>query len=116
MRTPFLVSTALVAVAYVAGTSPAFAQAAPAESISNWPDRTTLQLPLSTYQGTIGKDYTQSEAVWQQVPTAPAGAPNILVILLDDVGFGQPSTFGGLIPTPNLDRLAAEGLKFNRFH
>jgi arylsulfatase A-like enzyme len=35
---------------------------------------------------------------------------------LDDVGFGQPSTFGGLIPTPNLDKLASQGLKFNRFH
>lgn len=40
----------------------------------------------------------------------------MLVILLDDVGFGQPSTFGGLIPTPDLDKLAARGLKYNRFH
>lgn len=40
----------------------------------------------------------------------------MIVILLDDVGFGQTSTFGGLIPTPNLDRLASEGLMYNRFH
>ncbi len=79
-------------------------------------DRTTLPMPLSPFTGKIGRDYTQSVPAWQQVPTAPAGAPNVLIILLDDVGFGQASTFGGLIPTPNLDRLASEGLKYNRFH
>ena len=46
----------------------------------------------------------------------PAGAPNVLIILLDDVGFGSASTFGGPCATPNADRLAAAGLKFNRFH
>ncbi len=46
----------------------------------------------------------------------PAGAPNVLVVLLDDVGFGASSTFGGAIATPNFDRLAANGLRFNRFH
>ncbi|ACQ82349.1 sulfatase [Beutenbergia cavernae DSM 12333] len=58
----------------------------------------------------------ESEAAWPRIPTAPEGAPNIVVILLDDVGFGQTSTFGGLIPTPNLDKLASEGLRYNRFH
>src|SRR5262249_48380131 len=47
---------------------------------------------------------------------APKGNPNVLVILLDDVGFGQTSTFGGPVPTPNLDRLAKEGLRYNTFH
>ena len=51
-----------------------------------------------------------------QRPQSRAGKPNIIVILLDDVGFGQTSTFGGLIPTPELDKLAAEGLRFTRFH
>ena len=46
----------------------------------------------------------------------PQGAPNILLVLTDDVGFGAASTFGGPVPTPNLDRLAARGLKYNRFH
>ncbi len=49
-------------------------------------------------------------------PTPPEGAPNIVVIVLDDVGFGQLGCFGGEIRTPNIDRLAAEGLRFNRFH
>ena len=46
----------------------------------------------------------------------PKGAPNVLVILIDDCGFGATSAFGGPIPTPNAERLAANGLKFNRFH
>ena len=52
---------------------------------------------------------------WQQ-PTAPKGAPNVILILLDDVGFGAASTFGGPVATPAFDKLAAEGLRYNRFH
>ncbi len=47
---------------------------------------------------------------------APAGAPNVLVILIDDMGFGQPSTFGGPVHMPTLDRLAQGGLRYNNFH
>jgi len=47
---------------------------------------------------------------------APKGAPNVLIILLDDMGFGVPSTFGGPARMPTLDRLANEGLRFNQFH
>jgi arylsulfatase len=46
----------------------------------------------------------------------PKGAPNILLILTDDVGFGAPSTFGGVIPTPSMDRIAAAGLRYTNFH
>jgi hypothetical protein len=46
----------------------------------------------------------------------PAGAPNVLIVLLDDVGFGAAGTFGGPIATPTADRLAAGGLRYNRFH
>lgn len=49
-------------------------------------------------------------------PTPPEGAPNIVIVLLDDVGFAASSTFGGLVPTPHLDRLAEGGLRYNRFH
>ncbi|VTS01777.1 arylsulfatase : Sulfatase family protein OS=Rhodopirellula europaea SH398 GN=RESH_04009 PE=4 SV=1: Sulfatase [Gemmata massiliana] len=80
------------------------------------PDRSKLPIPLSPFDGKIGKTYKESEAAWQKPPAPPEGAPNVVVILLDDVGFGQTSTFGGLIPTPNLDKLAAQGLKYNRFH
>ncbi|WP_210165268.1 arylsulfatase [Beijerinckia mobilis] len=79
-------------------------------------DRTELPLSLPPFKGVIGKTYKESKEDWPRVPTPPQGAPNVVVILLDDVGFGQSSTFGGLIPTPSLDRLAAEGLRYNRFH
>src|SRR5689334_15347290 len=76
-------------------------------------DGRKLPLPLSPFEGKIGKTYKESKSAWQSPPKAPEGAPNVIVILLDDVGFGQTSTFGGLIPTPNLDKLASEGLKYN---
>ena len=79
-------------------------------------DRTEIPIPLSPFEGKIGKTYKESESEWQKPVAAPEGAPNVIVILLDDVGFGQTSTFGGLIPTPNLDKLASEGIKYNRFH
>jgi len=79
-------------------------------------DRTKLPLPESKFQGVIGNTYTESEPDWPKVPTPPGGAPNVVVILLDDVGFGQVSTFGGPVPTPELDKLAAQGLRYNRFH
>ncbi|WP_343124701.1 arylsulfatase [Rubritalea squalenifaciens] len=80
------------------------------------PDRTKIPLELPEFKGKIGKTYKESEAAWQNPVPAPEGAPNVIIILLDDVGFGQVSTFGGLIPTPNLDKLASEGLRYNRFH
>src|SRR6202035_4799261 len=53
---------------------------------------------------------------WPAGVVPPKGAPNILLILTDDVGFGAPSTFGGVIPTPALDRIAANGLRYTNFH
>jgi len=85
-------------------------------SAQDWPDRTVLPDTLSPFEGTIGKYYTESISDWQEPIGAPEGAPNVIVILLDDVGFGQTGTFGGTIPTPALDELAAEGLEYTRFH
>jgi arylsulfatase A-like enzyme len=79
-------------------------------------DRTNLPLPESKFEGAIGKSYADSKPDWPKVPTPPAGAPNVVIILLDDVGFGQVGTFGGPVPTPALDKLAASGLRYNRFH
>jgi arylsulfatase len=53
---------------------------------------------------------------WPKSPEAPAGAPNVLLIMTDDVGFAASTAFGGLIPTPNFDTLAKSGLRYNRFH
>jgi arylsulfatase len=83
---------------------------------TQWPNRSTLPIPLSPFEGKIAKTYKESEPDWPTPPSAPDGAPNVIVILLDDVGFGQTSTFGGLIPTPHLDKLASEGIRYNQFH
>ena len=53
---------------------------------------------------------------WPDLPAPKEDAPNVIVILLDDAGFGMTSTFGGSIPTPNLDKLVDQGLRYNRFH
>lgn len=68
------------------------------------------------FKGKIGRTYKDSEMDWPEFPSPPEGAPNVIVILLDDVGFGMTSTFGGSVPTPYLDSLASEGLRYNRFH
>src|SRR6266702_693290 len=80
------------------------------------PDRTVLPIAPPPFRGTVGTTY--KESVPSPIPPlrAPVGAPNVLVVLLDDEGYGQSGTFGGLIPTPTLDRLAAGGLRYTRFH
>src|SRR6185312_86529 len=64
----------------------------------------------------IGRTYEDSKPGFPEPVKAPEGAPNVLLILLDDVGFGQPSTFGGPVPMPTMDRLAKNGLRYNQFH
>jgi arylsulfatase len=77
---------------------------------------TVLPAPETPFKGKIGRTYKDSRPDKIPVTKAPAGAPNILVVLIDDAGFGQWGTFGGQIPTPNLDRLADMGLRYTRFH
>lgn len=64
----------------------------------------------------IGLTYTDSAPDFPAPDAAPEGAPNILLVLLDDVGFGWMQTFGGLVESPTLDRLAARGLRYGAFH
>ena len=86
------------------------------------PDATTtidgryLPPPDQPFQGEINLNALQSKPAWPARVVPPKGAPNILLILTDDVGFGAPSTFGGVIPTPSLDRIAANGLRYTNFH
>jgi arylsulfatase len=80
------------------------------------PDRTVLPIAPPPFRGTIGTTYKDSVPYPIPPLRAPVGAPNVLVVLLDDEGYGQSGTFGGLIPTPTLDRLAKGGLRYTRFH
>jgi len=79
-------------------------------------DRTVLPLSPEPFAGSIGATYADSTPATQKPVQAPAGAPNVLLILTDDVGFAAASSFGGPVPTPALDRLAQTGLRYNRFH
>ncbi|MBI4164565.1 MAG: arylsulfatase [Acidobacteria bacterium] len=71
------------------------------------------ELPFKEQVGSSAKNLLPD---WPKPLTAPKGAPNVVVILLDDSGFAETSTFGGVVQTPTLDELAAEGLRYNRFH
>jgi arylsulfatase A-like enzyme len=68
------------------------------------------------FQGVVGKTLADSKESWTPPIKAPKGAPNVVWILLDDVGFGASSAFGGIIKTPNFDTLANLGLRYTNFH
>jgi Sulfatase len=75
-----------------------------------------LPNPMQPFRGEIAPNATESKPYWPALVMPPKGAPNILLIVTDDVGFAAPSTFGGVIPTPALDRIAQTGLRYTRFH
>jgi len=75
-----------------------------------------LPKPPQPFKGKIGRTAAKSTPDFPQPLTAPKGAPNVLLILTDDVGFAAASTFGGPIPTPAFDKLAKAGLRYNTFH
>ena len=75
-----------------------------------------LPKPDPQFQGVISADSAKSRAAFPEEVTARQGAPNVVLILVDDVGFSATSTFGGAIQTPNFDRLASSGLRYNNFH
>lgn len=72
--------------------------------------------PNTPFPGTIGRTLDESSPAWPQPNRAREGAPNVILFVLDDVGYGQLSSFGGLCRTPTLDRLANNGLRYAQFH
>jgi arylsulfatase A-like enzyme len=72
--------------------------------------------PEAPFAGVINRDVRKSTPQWPTVVTAPKDAPNVILVLVDDVGFSTTSTFGGPVPTPNFDKLAKAGLRYNEFH
>jgi arylsulfatase A-like enzyme len=86
------------------------------ESSKRQNEVTQLPQPDPKFGGQVGDTYKNSTPSYPLPIKAPPGSPNILLILLDDVGFGMSSTFGGPVPTPHLQNLADHGLKYTRFH
>ena len=70
----------------------------------------------SKFPGRIGLTTANSSPAWPEPVRAPAGSPNVLFFIIDDVGYGQLSTFGGMVETPNIDRVAAKGLRYANMH
>ena len=68
------------------------------------------------FGGVMAESYADSQEWWADEERPNEGAPNVIIFLLDDVGFAQVESFGGLISTPNIDALAANGLRYNNFH
>jgi len=87
-----------------------------AQTTGATPDRTMLPIPEPKRPLYKELDARNVKAPPHFEIKAPAGAPNVVIILIDDLGFGAPSTFGGPIATPTLDRLAQNGLRYNNFH
>jgi len=75
-----------------------------------------LPKPPETFQGEVNLTVKDSTPDFPEPVKAPEGAPNVLLILLDDAGFGSNSAFGGPVNTPTLDKLASMGLSYNCFH
>ncbi|QIB36257.1 arylsulfatase [Ancylobacter pratisalsi] len=110
----------MVSAGMAALGSTAFAQAITAPPGS--PDASVtidgryLPNPPQPFGGTINLNAIDSKPYWPARVVPPKGAPNVLLIMTDDVGFAAPSTFGGVIPTPALDEIANSGLRYTQFH
>ncbi len=72
--------------------------------------------PGTTFPGVVGRTVAESSPAWPQPLRAKEGSPNVIFFVLDDVGYGQMSAFGGLVNTPNIDRLAENGLRYTNMH
>ena len=116
MRTKlaFLALAVLAAPMFLTQAVTAAENAAPAPTPGT---PSVLPRPDFHFPGNVGRTYRDSDpAQFPQPVQAPKAAPNVVLILIDDAGFGQFSTFGGGVPSPTMDKLAAEGLRYNRFH
>src|SRR6202011_5136209 len=115
--------TTALSLGFLLGTS--YLPAAMAQQINGTPGSpsatTTLegkQLPPSPpkFGGVIKELATQSTPWWPPRVVPPKGAPNVLLIITDDQGYGVSGTFGGVIPTPAMERVAKAGLRYTEFH
>ena len=115
-----VVAIALCAAAFTLPSSSCIAQQVTGELGS--PNATTtipgnqLPAPDPKFGGVIKEKASESTAWWPPRIVPPKGAPNVLLIMTDDEGFGAPSTFGGVVETPALDRIAKNGLRYTQFH
>jgi arylsulfatase A-like enzyme len=106
---PFLLAVAPAAAQGVTGTLGA-------PSATTTIQGNQIPAPEPKFGGVIKEDVKDSKTWWPPRVVPPKGAPNVLLILTDDQGYGVSSTFGGVIPTPSVDRIAKAGLRYTQFH
>jgi len=107
-----LLTAALVCAIFATGAHAQPAKPAPADTL----DRTTLPIPEPKVAPITELDARKAKAPPRFEVKPPAGAPNVVIVLIDDIGFGHSSAFGGPCRMPTLEKMAANGLKYNRFH
>jgi arylsulfatase A-like enzyme len=116
----WITSVSIIAIGVLSASEPLLAQEITGKPGS--PEATItlpgnqLPPPPQKFEGKIERNATQSTPYWPARVVPPKGAPNILLIMTDDTGFGVTSTFGGVVPTPTLDRIAANGLRYTNFN
>jgi len=120
MRNRLLAAGILATIVFAVPGAPALGQQTTgtpgSPSATTTIDGRYIPAPPQPFQGQIELNALQSKQAWPARVVPPKGAPNVLLIMTDDVGFGAPSTFGGVIPTPTMDRIAKNGLRYTNFH
>jgi len=111
-RTPLIAVMLIGALAFTLSIAPAAFAASPPDKL----DRTVLPIAEPQHKPITELDARHAKAPAHFEVKAPTGAPNVVIVLIDDIGFGHSSAFGGPIQMPTLEKLAAGGLKYNRFH
>jgi arylsulfatase A-like enzyme len=111
-----LLAVAMIAVMIVPAMAQQVTGTLGAPNATTTIDGKQLPAPDPPFGGVIKDDALQSKYWWAPRIVPPKEAPNVLLIITDDAGFGVPSTFGGVIPTPAMDRVAKNGLRYNNIH
>src|SRR5271169_3577404 len=116
IRCGMLAATGLLALGCVSASAQQITGVPGSPSATTTIDGKQIPPPAPTFGGVIKEKASESTAWWAPRVVPPKGAPNVLLIMTDDVGYSAPSTFGGVIPTPAMDRIAAQGLRYTDFH
>jgi hypothetical protein len=115
-RRQLFLSTAKAALASAFGIPLIKSAEAQSPTATQFPDSKVLPTPTPPFKGFIEPNLIDSQPGWPPTVMPPQGAPNVLLVLIDDAGFGSNSAFGGLVPTPTVDKLARAGLRYTEMH